>query len=218
MSKRLVALAVTGMIAIASTCGAVDLGGHGNVGASLGGMLFTSGEDFANNNQIRLIGQVMFRYNVTQNWTAVIESGYGWNSYPDDRPDDDTLAVVVPTTFGVQYRFRSTEKIWPLVGAGFGLYALGVKDTWRSWSNGNNGTERLTWTSPGVYGRLGAEYLFTSGASINVDTLFHAIFSEEAARFPDGWGDQNTSFWQFRVGVSYYFKLPGSGGSGGEGG
>ena len=206
----LLLLAVVSVLA-APAAEAVELAGRGSIGGSGGIMLFTSGEDFGDGNQLRLIGQVGFKYNFTRNWAGVIESGFGWNAYPDDRVDHDTLATVIPTTFGAQYRFQTKGNIWPVLGAGLGFYSLGVKDTWRSWANANQGTERLTWTSPGFYLKAGAEYIFASGTSINVDTLFHNIFSEDTERFPDMWGNQNTSFWQLRVGLSYYFKLPGAG-------
>ena len=91
------------------------------------------------------------------------------------------------------------------VGAGFGLYTLGVKDTHRSFAHDRVTNNQLNWTSPGIYGKLGGEILFDNAASINVDILYHAIFSENTDDFPDQWGNQNTAFAEFRVGVNYYF-------------
>jgi opacity protein-like surface antigen len=186
---------------------AADIVGRGSIGASGGGMLFLSGDDFGDG-EARLIGQVVFKYNFSSHMAGVIESGYGWNTYPDAREDLDTLAVVVPTTLGLEYHWRLGEtKLWPHLGAGGGLYALGVKDTFRSWARANDGRERLTWTSPGVYGKLGAEVLFDNAVSINFGFLYHQIFSKDTEKFPDKWGNQNTSFGEVRLGVNYYFTL-----------
>ena len=183
------------------------------IGASGGGMIFTTGEDFSTGS-LRPIGQVVFKYNFTQNWSGVLESGFGWNAYPTADPNlDDTLAVVIPTTVGGQYRFQFQEShFWPQVGAGLGLYSLGIKDTFRTWAETAAG-ERYTWTRPGAYAKLGGEYIFDNAAAINVDLLWHAVLSKDTNRYPDKWGNQNTSFFQFRVGANYYFSLGGGSGA-----
>ncbi|NNF06898.1 MAG: hypothetical protein HKN21_09065 [Candidatus Eisenbacteria bacterium] len=215
--KRIgVLLVILGLMIGASSASALDLAKHGGVSGNLGLMLFTSGDDFGSDNGLRFIGQAAFKYNFSQRVAGVIESGWGWNSY--SRPavgetpaNDDTLAVVVPTTIGLMYRFHYGEtRLWPHVGAGVGIYSLGVKDSFRTWANGNNGTDRLTWSSPGFYLRGGGEFLFENGAAVHAEVLYHNIFSDEGDRFPDGWGNQNTSFAQLRVGATYYFSLGGS--------
>jgi outer membrane protein W len=211
MKRVGIALTLTALCLAASGAGALDLAKKGGIGGSGGIMTFTSGEDFSTDNRVRFVGQAVFKYNFTQNLAAVLESGFGWNSYDSGSEEvNDTLAVVIPTTLGAMYRIQyGDSKFWPHAGAGLGLYSLGIKDSFRSWANGNMGTERLTWTSPGGYLRVGGEYLFENGAAINVEVLFHSIFSDESDRFPDGWGNQNTSFAQLRVGANYYFSLGG---------
>lgn len=212
MIKRTDILLITALLAgSAGAAQAADIVGRGSVGASGGGMLFLSGEDFGEG-EARLIGQVVFKYNFSSHLAGVIESGYGWNAYPDEREDADTLAVVVPTTLGLEYRWRLGEtKLWPNFGAGAGLYSLGVKDSFRSWARANNDRERLTWTSPGLYGKLGAEVLFDNAVSISFGALYHQIFSKDEEKFPDKWGNQNTSFAEVRLGVNYYFTLKSAG-------
>ncbi len=209
MMKRsgiLLALALS-LATAAGSAQAADIVGRGSIGGNVGGMQFLSGNDFGNG-KARFIFQAAFKYNFSDHLAAELESGWGWNSYKKD--DTDTLATVVPTTLGLEYRMKYGEtRIWPHVGAGLGLYSLGVKNTYRTWAYAGNGTERLTWTSPGAYGKVGAEYLFPAGVSINLDFLIHTIFSKDTSRFPDKWGNQNTSFAEARLGVNYYFTLKG---------
>jgi opacity protein-like surface antigen len=198
------------LLSAACAVEAADIVGRGSVGASGGGILFLTGDEFGDGSP-RLIGQVVFKYNFSDHLAGVVESGYGWNAY-EGTGDEDTLVVVIPTTAGLEYRWRFREtKIWPHLGAGAGLYALGVKDSYRTWATGNDGRERLTWTSPGLYGKLGAEFLFDNAVSINLDFLFHQIFSKDEEKYPDKWGNQNTSFGEVRLGVNYYFTLKSSG-------
>lgn len=214
MSKRLgIILSIAVLVATASVAWGADIVGRGSIGLSGGGMLFLSGDQFGNGNSGRPIGQIVFKYNFSSRLAGVLESGFGWNAYRNGAgSEDDTLATVIPTTLGLEYRTRYGEtQVWPHLGAGLGLYSLGVKDTYRTWARANNGTERLTWTTPGVYGRVGGEYLFSNGASINLDVLYHQIFSKSTDRFPDRWGNQNTSFGEVRLGVNYYFTLKQSG-------
>lgn len=210
MNKRLgIILSMAVLATAASAASAADIVGRGSIGLSGGAMLFTSGAQFGNGNSARPIGQVVFKYNFSNRLAGVLESGFGWNAYRNDAgTKDDTLATVIPTTLGLEYRTRYGEtQLWPHLGVGAGMYALGVKDTYRTWASANNGTERLTWSSPGIYGRLGGEYLFSNGVSINLDVLYHQIFSKDLSRYPDRWGNQNTSFAEVRLGVNYYFTL-----------
>jgi hypothetical protein len=211
--KRLgIVLGVLVLLVTATAVQAADIVGRGSIGVAGGVMKFSSGQEFSNGNP-RLIGQVIFKYNFTGSLAGILESGYGWNNYDtEDRENKDTLAVVIPTILGLEYRFRWREtKLWPNLAAGAGLYSLGVKDSRRTWARGNNGTERLTWTSPGLFGKLGSEYLFDNAVAMNLDFLYHYIFSKDEEKFPDMWGNQNTAFWEFRLGVNYYFTLKSSG-------
>jgi hypothetical protein len=186
---------------------AADIVGRGSVGGNLGGMKFLTGDDFGEGN-VRFIGQAVFKYNFTSGLAGVLESGWGWNAYPNDIVGvDDTLATVVPTTLGLEFRKQKGEgHLWPHVGVGVGLYSLGVKDSFRTYAYAKDGTERLNWTKPGIYGKVGVEYLFDKGVSLNWDFVYHMIFAEDSSRF-DKWGNQNTSFGEFRMGANYYFTI-----------
>ena len=206
-----IVLSIFAVAAFALPAESAGPSGRASLGVSGGGMAFLSGDEFGDGDT-RFIGHAVFKYNLSSHWAGVLESGWGWNAYSKDRANTDTLATVIPSTLGLEYRTRFGEtKIWPHLGFGGGLYSLGVKDSFRTWATANNGRERLTWTSGGVYGKFGAELLFDNGVSINLDLLYHQIFSEDAVRFPDKWGNQNTSFAEARLGVNYYFALKASG-------
>lgn len=188
---------------------AADIVGRGSLGASGGGVKFFSGDDLGEG-EMRLIGNVQFKYNFTNSLAGVFESGWGWNAFPTPGDEDDTLAVVAPTTFGLEYRFRAGQSsIWPHVAAGGGFYFLGVKDGPRKWARDAVTNNELTWVSPGIYGKVGAELLFENAVSINLDFLYHHVFAEDSRQFPAGWGNENASFGQVRLGVNYYFRISG---------
>jgi hypothetical protein len=203
---------------------AADVLDKASVGLSGGIMTFLSGENYSETSP-RGIGQLIFKYNFHPRWAAVLETGWGWADFPDpyEELEADTLVTVVPTTLGLEYRSQWKESsLWPHAAVGGGIYGLGVKDTFRSWAQAGDKVETLTWASPGFYGKLGAEYLFDSGVSINFDFLYHNIISKDVSKYgyyyrpgdennpervnlSNTWGVNNTSFGEFRIGVNYYF-------------
>lgn len=215
-----IVLAVACGLGLAGTVEGADIVGRGSIGASGGAMLFTTGTNYASDGlgRARPIGHAVIKYNFTSRLAGVLESGYGWNSYGETENNTDTIAVVVPTTLGVEYRLRAgNTKIWPHTALGIGLYSLGIKDSYRTWAEAGDNAERLTWTKPGWYGKLGAEYLFDNGVSINADVLLHRILAKDdkfETTQPGGdpdlsntWGTEQTSFAEFRIGVNYYFTI-----------
>jgi hypothetical protein len=227
-----IALALLCSMGPAGAAHAADIVGRASFGVSGGAMTYLSGSNYTAGGlkRTRPIGQFIFKYNFTSKLAGVVETGYGWNSYGKVDLSTDTLAVVIPTTFGVEYRMHAGEsKLWPHAAIGGGIYALGIKDSYRTWAEAGNDTERLTWSSPGFYAKVGTELLFDDGVSMNFDLLYHTIFSkdskytftpvspndpnydpnQEAMRAPysNTWGVQNTSFAEFRIGVNYYFTI-----------
>ena len=199
------------------TLATVDITGRGSIGAAGGGMLFLTGGPFESGglSQTRLIGQVMFKYVFTPSISGVAEFGWGWNTYSDMEPD--TIAVVVPVTLGIEYRRHMGGKFWPHAAVGGGFYWIGIKDTPDSYASAGDNAEKLKWWSPGLYGKIGTEYLFSSGVSINFDVLIHRVFSSNdeytyTKAIPNDpldndWGLQNTMFGELRLGVNYYFAF-----------
>jgi hypothetical protein len=199
------------------TTESIDITGRGSIGASGGGMLFFHGGNFGNEglSKTRLIGQAVFKYNFTPSLAGVAEMGWGWNTYTAGA--EDTIAVIVPITLGVEYRRHVGGKFWPHAALGGGLYWMGIKDTPDSYASAGDADKELKWTSPGVYGKVGTEYLFNSGVSINFDLLLHHAFSKNeeflytgnnpASPLNNRWGLQDVSFGELRLGVNYYFAF-----------
>lgn len=211
MNKRLGMMLLVSVLALPVGAQAADISGRGSIGAAGGAMSFLSGDDFGEG-KARLIGHFVVKYNFSSKFAGVFEAGWGWNAYEDNTSEDDSLATVIPTTLGLEFRTRVGEtKLWPHIGFGAGLYSLGVKDSFRTWANDPVTNHRLTWTSPGLYGKLGTEILFDNSVSMSFNALYHSIFSEDSERYPVAWGNQNTSFGEVRLGVNYYFTLKSSG-------
>jgi hypothetical protein len=225
MRILLAMVAVGTLVSASAPARAAGVKGKGGVGGSAGVMKFLSGEEWKDGG-MRFMLQAVFKYHITESWGVVLESGWGWNNYgtdPADVPPSDSLSTtsdilvqVIPTTLGVQYRLGGPDAIWaPTIGAGGGLYALGVKNSPNGWAENPVSGDRLTWTAGGIYGRLGLERMFSESASMNFDVLGHMVFSKnEELQGNTGFtrfiGD-NTAFFQFRVGANYYFGVGGGG-------
>jgi opacity protein-like surface antigen len=203
------------VVLLAGAGEAKELIGKGGVGGSIGVMKFTGGKDFERDAAPRPILQGMFKYCFSRHFAATAGSGFGWNSY-GDRPKDatsaDTIIVVIPTTFGVEYRYerRPTARWVPNAGAGFGFYNLAVKDGRRHFTRDPSTQERRRETSPGLFGAVGVEYFPSNSASISFDLRWHKIFSEDPEKFPVGYGD-DASYGEARLGASYYFTIRSTG-------
>ena len=195
----------------------VDITGRGSIGIAGGGVLFLRGGNYGNEglSKMRLIGQAMFKYNFTPALAGVAEFGWGWNTFTEGA--EDTIVVIVPVTLGVEYRKHVGGRFWPHAALGGGLYWMGVKDTPDSYASAGDADKELKWTSPGLYGKIGTEYLFSDGVSINFDVLLHRVWSQNEEFLYTGadpnsplnnrWGLQNVVFGEARLGVNYYFAF-----------
>lgn len=195
----------------------VDITGRGSLGVSGGAVLFLHGGNYGNEglNKTRLIGQAVFKYNFTPALAGVAEFGWGWNTYSEGA--EDTIVVIVPVTLGIEYRRHMGGKFWPHAAIGGGLYWMGVKDTPDTYASAGDADKELKWTSPGLYGKIGTEYLFNNGVSINFDVLFHRVWSQNwefqytgtdpNSPLNNTWGLQNVVFSEARLGVNYYFAF-----------
>jgi hypothetical protein len=170
------------------------------VGAAGGLMKFTADEDMSNGAQMRPIGNLVFQYVSGFGLDAVLDAGFGWNAYKDS---PDTLTTVWPFTFGLQYRFMVGSLV-PRIGAGGGLYVLTVLNN-RKVDLDPISRARLRTTHPGIYVSLGLERFRTEKMSYTFEVLGHYIFSEDLEKFKSGFAE-NDQFFEFRVGIHYYFE------------
>jgi opacity protein-like surface antigen len=197
------------VLAVASMCFvghsyAQDLSGKGGVGGSGGFMLVTGDKDLSRDAQPRLVGNIDLRY-VSRPWLGFHGSfGRGWNSYSGR---NDTLAIVEPITFGVEYRqnFDQWPRYVPHAGVGFGVYSVYVRERLKVTQDPVT-LERRHTISPGVNVTAGLEYFMTHSVTVSYDFVWHKIFSENVKDFPSGFGG-DYSYVQLVVGVNYYFSM-----------
>lgn len=195
------------LLMTAAAAHAADVTGRGMIGGSAGPMVFLSGESLSDG-EARLMGQFSIKYPFSPTLAAIADVGWGWNTLSSG--DQDTMMIVVPLTAGLEYRMRYGEsKLWPHLGAGLGLYSYRVAHTYRSTSQDEVSGEEITWSSLGLFLKAGGDIVFENFAAVNLDLVFHQVFSGEGDRFVRGWGDGANSFVQFRIGGSYYFSLGG---------
>ena len=182
----------------------VDLEGRGSIGASGGLMLFTGDEDMSDKAQPRLLGHFNMKYVISPNLAVAGTFGRGWNSYSGR---GDTLAVIEPVTFGIEYRhnFEQWPRYQPHGGVGVGMYSVYIRDYLTTTRDPVTLESRhtLNW---GMNVGVGLEYFMTRTVTVNYDFVWHYIFSENKEDFVAEYGE-NDSYVQFVVGVNYYFSL-----------
>jgi opacity protein-like surface antigen len=193
-----------------------DLAGKASIGASLGAMRFLSGDSLSSGAGIRPMFRGTIKYVWDEHLVSIVEAGYGWNAYgpggdynnPEHR-DVVTLAIAIPLTAGLDYRFPTkAARIMPRIGAGAGFYGVQLKSGSDQLSiEKKSGRERKK-TSPGLYLKGGTEIGILPAMTLNADLLWHYVFLGDTEKFGEGhWLDQNTSFAEVRVGLNYYFTI-----------
>jgi hypothetical protein len=193
-----------------------DLAGKGSIGASLGVMRFTGNADLSEGAGIRPILRLSFRY-AAHRFVSVLEAGYGWNAYGQGgewagADSVGTLAVVKPFTVGLDYRLRTeNSRFLPRVGAGLGVYSIQIRSGRDRISRDRLTSADRQVTAPGLYGKIGTDYVSTPSLVFNVDALWHYAFSADEEKFPSGFLNANASFIEGRVGISYYFNIASTG-------
>ena len=204
-----ISVAWLAILAIASLClaetgFAQELQGKGSIGASGGLMLLTADDDLSRDAQPRLLGHFDMKYVLNPQVAFHGTFGRGWNSYSGR---SDTLTVIEPVTFGVEYRhaFEQWPRYLPHAGIGMGVYSVWVREGLQVTKDRQTG-ERLHTIDWGMNVTAGLEYFITRSVTVNYDFVWHKIFSENLNDFPSGFGN-NDSYVQFVVGVNYYFSM-----------
>ena len=200
-----------------TTASADDLAGKGSIGASLGVMRLTGNADLSDGAGIRPILRLSFRYAWQNHFVSVLEAGYGWNAYGEGggwsgADSVGTLAVVKPFTVGLDYRLRTeNSRFLPRIGAGLGVYSIQIRSGRDRISRDRLTSADRRVTAPGIYGKIGTDYVSTPSLVFNVDALWHYAFSADEEKFPSGFLNANASFIEGRVGISYYFNIASTG-------
>ena len=195
--------------------GGDNLAGMGSLGVSIVVMKYVSGNELSNGSA-RPIFHAAFKYVLNDHLVMPLEIGWGWNSYGEGGGYDGvdtlgTLAVLVPGTLGLDYRFRTGKpSVVPRVGVGVGLYQVSVR-AGRSQTSRDPVSDKIRKSiSPGFYGKLGAEFMLKSTFWLNTDLMVHQVFCADADNYPRGWLDDNTTVVELRVGLNHYFRIRGN--------
>jgi hypothetical protein len=188
-----------------------ELNGMGSFGISLGGMNWLADADArtfdgdahgeGGTAQPRLIGKAVFRYRLNTNWLIALESGFGWNSYPDS---DDLVLWVIPTTVGLERRFRDISGFTTSFLFGAGVYVWGQR------RHGEFLLDAVTQrdyhaADPGLFGGLVAETHIAAHVTFTGMVAAHYIYSAHKDDFKDRLGGDDV-FAEMRLGVNYYFS------------
>lgn len=194
-----------------ASAAAQDIEGKAGMGATVGVVKYTAGDDWSDGST-RFSGQASFQYGVTNKLSVQLEAGGAWNNNGGANEAqgvlNDTLSVVFPATLGLLYRFQLGDThFWPHIGAGAGIYRMGVKDSYRHWAEDPVTGETMLWTGYGGYGKIGTDYFFSDNISVNFDLVNHYISADESDRYTNRFSDENVSMIQFRTGVNYFFSL-----------
>jgi hypothetical protein len=196
----LAALPATGRAAIGS-----ELNGLGSFGISLGTMRWWADGDarsFQGQGAVpRLMGKAVFRYRVSTDWLVAMESGFGWNGYPES---NDVTTWVIPSTLGLERRLRDVAGATTSLCFGAGAYV------WGRWEQGSTMNDPVSHRAlraldPGLYGGLAGETHLSQHVTCAAHFTVHGILATHPSRFR-GELEGTKLFTELRLGVNYYFS------------
>ncbi len=151
--------------------------------------------------QLRPAGRAAFRYRFSRTWAMSVESGFGWNSYPES---DNLVLWAIPLTFGAERRVGEVMGATTSFCFGGGIYVWGlrrggtfIKDA-RTQQNYHAG-------DPGGYVGLMGEFPVSRVLTAIVQTTGNFIYSAHADDFEDRFGGSDF-YMDLRVGLHYYFS------------
>jgi len=194
------------LTATATPAAASDLTGSGGVGIRGGTLVFTQDKTITENSQPRLSGDLVLSYAWTDHMTADITVGYGWNRLDTHDPRYYVATVVPLFPIGLRYKLWDGKTLRPYLGAGGGLYNWSILTQDLGAAKDPVTFERLRRVDAGVYGIVGAERQLSKHITAVLDGNYTHIFANDQDRFPTGYSGAK-SYFQFRLGVSFWFSL-----------
>ncbi len=151
--------------------------------------------------QIRPMLTGSFRYRNSEKWVLCVNTGFGWNSYPDT---DDLTLRVVPITVGLEKRIGDLWGTTTYLGFGGGFYHW-VLRRGRDVQKDPETFKELSATEPGVYGSLTGEFHLSENVSITTQTAIHFMYSVHGDDFKGMLGG-NDIYAEMRLGLNCYFS------------
>ncbi|HKW51396.1 MAG TPA: outer membrane beta-barrel protein [Candidatus Eisenbacteria bacterium] len=194
------------LTAIATPAAASDLTGSGGVGVRGGTLFFTQDKTISANSQPRISGDLVLSYAWTDHMTADITVGYGWNRLDTGDPRYYVATVVPLFPIGLRYKLWDGKTLRPYLGAGGGLYNWSILTHDLGAAKDPVTFERLRRVDAGAYGIVGVERQLSKHITATLDGNYTHIFADDKDRFPTGYSGAK-SYFQFRLGVSFWFSL-----------
>jgi outer membrane protein W len=194
------------LTATATPAAASDLTGSGGVGVRGGTLFFTQDKTITENSQPRLSGDLVLSYAWTDHMTADITVGYGWNRLDTHDPRYYVATVVPLFPIGLRYKLWDGKTMRPYLGAGGGLYNWSILTQDLGAAKDPVTFERLRRVDAGAYGIVGVERQLSKHITAVLDGNYTHIFANDKDRFPTGYSGAK-SYFQFRLGVSFWFSL-----------
>jgi len=182
-----------------------ELDGLGSFGLSVGVMNWLADDDMreweGESAQPRPIGKALFRYRMNSTWLVSLETGFGWNSYPNS---DNVVNQVVPLTIGLERRVRELWGATTSLAFGGGFYSWGRKRE-RDFLRDPQTSERLHSFDPGAYFGACSEFHVTDFVTCTLHATGNYILNVHSDDFPTVLGG-NHLYADVRIGIHYYFS------------
>ena len=194
------------LTATATPAAASDQTGSGGVGVRGGTLFFTQDKTISANSEPRISGDLVLSYAWTDHVTADITVGYGWNRLDTHDPRFYVATVVPLFPIGLRYRLQDGSTMRPYIGGGGGLYNWSILSQDLGAAKDPVTFERLRRVDPGIYGVVGVERQLSKHITMVGDGTYTHIFAGDKDLFPSGYSGAK-SYFQFRLGVSFWFSL-----------
>jgi hypothetical protein len=151
--------------------------------------------------RVRPTGKAVFRYRIDTNWLVSLETGFGWNGYPET---DDVTTYVIPCTIGVERRVRDMWGMTTSLCFGAGPYI------WGRWEKGRTMLDPITShplhaVDPGGYLGLAGEFHASEHVTCATHFTVNGILATHGDEFK-GMLHGSKMFTDLRFGVNYYFS------------
>lgn len=151
--------------------------------------------------QIRPAGRAAFRYRFNRTWTMSVESGFGWNGYPEA---DNLVLWAIPLTLGAERRVGEMMGATTSLCFGGGIYVWGVRRSGEFLIDAKTQKDYHA-GDPGLYLGLMGEFPISPVLTTIVQTTGNFIYSSHADDFEDRFGGSDF-YMDLRIGLNYYFS------------
>lgn len=215
-----------GLVLLPSAASAFDHVKDGAIGGYVGIQRFFADRDARSQASPRFNFSAIGEYASSENWGMRFDVGWGWNSYPEDKTPvaaqfDDPSPVLTIWNFNLGFIRRLSPETgrFSYVGFGPGLYSWQFKvngDIQRDpQTNQKIESGKVFGADPGLYGLIGYEYTLGRTVALNLEGVFHYVFSANSTDRPDKTGEfaaypafnGNLMYVVLRLGARVYFDL-----------